>query len=61
MMENDYPLDSENPDISFLREWLPKINAESRCLIIGEIIRLLHEQEHTAPPAEPRIEEESGS
>ena len=62
MMEIDYPSDSQEPDdISFLREWLPKISAESRHLIFGEILGLLHAQENTDPPPNPNLEEESGS
>ena len=64
MMDGKDNLDSEDQEISLLREWLPKISGESRSYIKGASIALLYAQENERPPpdladspADPCIEE----
>jgi len=45
MLEHKHENDHSEPDISLLREWLPKIKSENRSYIKGAVNALLYVQE----------------
>ena len=54
----------EEPGISLLREWLPKVNGENRAFIKGAAKALLYVQEGPSLPSDisnPRIGKQTGN